>query len=142
MVKGGGGARYQGSMIRPSPSSLMSGLLVAAAAVAACTTPSGSGVLSVSNESDERVYVRIDADPDQVAIYRVDPGAVGRAEAVDPGRRPTKLTIYSADCTLISEQSDPALGQLQIETSSMVFTAAQDPDVASKPLLPLDATCR
>jgi hypothetical protein len=130
------------AMIRVFRASLLSGLLVAATAIAACTTPSGSGVLSVSNESDERVYVRIDADPGQVAIYRVDPGAVGRAEAVGAGGRPTTLTIYSADCTLISEQSDPALGQLQIETSSMVFTAAPDPDVASKPLLPRDDTCR
>ena len=107
-----------------------------------CTTPSGSGVLSVSNQSDETIYIRFDAEPDQVVIYRVDPGAVGRAQAVDPGRRPDTMTIYSADCDFLSEESDPALGQMMVERSSTVFTAAPDPDVANKPLLPIDGRCR
>ena len=113
-----------------------------AAAALGCTAPSGSGVLSVTNHSDETIFIRFDADPGQVVIYRVDPGAVGRVQAVDPGRRPDKMTTYAADCSMTSEQSDPALGQMLIETSSTVFTAAQDPDVGSKPLLPVDGTCR
>lgn len=118
--------------------------ILAAAGLAAvgCTAPSGSGVLSVSNQSDATIYIRFDAEPDQVVVYRVDPGAVGRAQAVDPGRRPDTMTIYSADCEMISEQSDPALGQMLVEGSSTVFTAAPDPDVASKPLLPIDGRCR
>jgi hypothetical protein len=118
-------------------------LLAAIAAVTlGCTAPSGSGVLSVSNQSDATIFIRFDAEPDQVVIYRVDPGAVGRVQAVDPGRRPDKMTTYSADCTFMSEESDPALGQMLIENGSTVFTAAPDPDVASKPLLPIDGTCR
>ena len=108
----------------------------------ACTAPSGSGVLSVTNRSDETLFIRFDAQPDQVVIYRVDPGAVGKVQAVDPGRRPDTMTIYAADCSMISEQSDPALGQMLVETGSTVFTAAPDPDVATKPLLPIDGTCR
>jgi hypothetical protein len=106
-----------------------------------CTVPAGGGVLSVTNRSDETLYLRFDTAPDQVVIYRVDPGAIGRAEATDPARRPDTMTIYSADCVVISEQSDPALGQMTIETGSTVFTAAPDPAVASKPLLPVDLRC-
>ena len=54
------------------------------------------------------------------------------------------MTIYSADCSLISEQSDPALGQLLVDRpSSYVFTAAPDPDVASPSrCCPIDGRCR
>jgi hypothetical protein len=124
------------------PASLSLVAAVAALATLGCTTPSGSGVLSVANHSDATLYIRFDAEPDQVVIYRVDPGAVGRVQAVDPGRRPDKMTTYSADCVVTSEESDPALGQMVIDQSSTVFTAAPDPDIATKPLLPIDGTCR
>jgi hypothetical protein len=117
-------------------------LALVALLVLGCTgEPAGSGVLSVTNRSTETVYIRFQTAPDQSVTYRVDPGAVGRAENVDPARRPDTMTIYSADCDQISEQSDPALGQMAIETSSTVFTAAQDPAVGSKPLLPIDDRC-
>ena len=124
------------------PWSRLLGTLTLAVVALACTSPSGSGVLSVVNRSDETVYLRFDQEPGLVVVYRVDPGAIGRVQAVDPGRRPDRMTTYAADCTATSEESDPALGQMVIENGSTVFTAAADPDVAAKPLLPVDGRCR
>ena len=45
-----------------------------------CTAPSGSGVLSVSNQSDETIYIRFDAEPDQVVDLPGRPGG-GRSGA-------------------------------------------------------------
>ncbi len=119
-------------------------LTALALAVAACGgEPTGSGVLSVTNRSDATVFIRFEDEAGQGVTYRVDPGAVGVARAVDPGRAPALMAIFDAACELISSEPDPALGQLQITgPSSFIATAADDPDVADKPSLPIDSTCQ
>ena len=53
------------------------------------------------------------------------------------------MAIFDARCELISSQPDPALGQLEITgPSSFISSAADDPEVAGKPLLPTDRSCQ
>jgi hypothetical protein len=116
-------------------------VLLAGSAAAGCSAPTGSGTLSVTNGSQDTFYIRLETAPDQVRTYRIEPGAAGRVEGVDPARRPDTMTVYAADCTEMMRESEPALGQLHIEAGSLVSTAAVDPDLASRPLLPLDEAC-
>jgi hypothetical protein len=106
-------------------------------------TGPGSGVLAVDNVSTDTMYVRLDGASDLGVTYRIDPGARGRIQALDPNTRPARLVIYAGDCTEVSQEPDPALGQLQVTgSSSYVSSAAVLPDVMDRPLLPVDEACR
>ena len=127
-------------------------LVIAAAclamiAMAACLPSSsdgpGAGVMAVDNVSTGTIYIRLDGASDNGVIYRIDPGARGRIQAIDPNTRPVRLVIYASDCSELSQEPDPALGQLQVTgESSYVSSAAQLPDVMDRPLLTVDDRCR
>lgn len=117
---------------------------VAAVAVIACGgAATGGGLLSVTNRSDATLFIRFEDEAGQGVTYRVDPGAVGVAQAVDPGEAPALMVLFDEGCEMISSQSDPALGQLEITgPTSFISTAADDPEVATKPVLPVDESCQ
>jgi hypothetical protein len=121
-----------------------------AAVLGACAAPTGSaiggsgeGVLAVTNTSAATVYVRFGEADGSTITYRADPDTVGRAVAADPATTPASLMVLSAECRVLSQQTDPALGQLLIEgRGSLSSTAADDPEVMTRPLLPTDdAAC-
>ena len=106
-------------------------------------TGPGSGVMAVDNVSTDTIYIRLDGASDGGVTYRIDPGARGRIQALDPNARPVRMVIYADDCTEISSETDPALGQLEVTgRSSFVSSAAVLPDVMTRPLLTVDEACR
>lgn len=126
---------------------VLAGTCLAIAVLSGCglsgPTGPGAGVLAVDNESTDTIYIRLDGASDLGVIYRIDPGARGRIQAFDPNARPARLVIYAEDCSEISQEPDPALGQLQVTgASSYVSSAAVLPDVMDRPLLPVDDACR
>jgi hypothetical protein len=111
--------------------------------MASSSTGPGSGILAVDNVSTDTIYIRLDGASDDGVTYRVSPGARGRVQALDPNARPARLIIYDGDCNELSQEPDPALGQLEVTgASSYVSSAAQLPDVMDRPLLPVDEACR
>ena len=116
-------------------------LIVAACGGATGTPVAGDGVLAVTNTSDSVVYVQFGGADGSTITYRVDPGAVGRAEAADPAAAPLKLRVVTASCQVLTQQSDPVLGRLVIEGRGTLSTAEDDPEVMIRPLLPTDDAC-
>jgi hypothetical protein len=111
--------------------------------MASAPTGPGSGVMAVDNVSTDTIYIRLDGASDNGVTYRIDPGARGRIQSLDPNSRPVRLVIYADDCSEISSEDDPALGQLQVTgPSSYVSSAAVLPDVMTRPLLTVDEACR
>ena len=107
------------------------------------TSGPGAGVMAVDNVSTDTIYIRLDGASDDGVIYRIDPGARGRIQALDPDARPARMVIYAGDCSEISSETDPALGQLEVTgRSSYVSSAAVLPDVMTRPLLTVDESCR
>ena len=142
-------ARTMARMRRPSTHVLrvLAATCLAMAALGACIPASsdgpGAGVMAVDNVSTDTIYIRLDGASDLGVIYRIDPGARGRVQALVPDARPARLVIYAEDCSEISQEPDPALGQLQVTgASSYVSSAAQLPDVMDRPLMPVDDACR
>ena len=116
-------------------------MIVAACGGATVSPVPGDGVLAVTNASDEPVYVQFGGDDGSTITYRVDPGAVGRAEAADPAAAPRKMRVLTVSCQVLTQQSDPVLGRLVIEGRGTVSTAEDDPEVMTRPLLPTDDAC-
>jgi hypothetical protein len=126
---------------------VLAGTGLAVVVLAGCAPSSetgpGSGVMAVDNVSTGTIYIRLDGASDNGVTYRIDPGARGRIQSLDPNSRPVRLVIYGDDCSEISSEADPALGQLQVTgPSSYVSSAAVLPDVMTRPLLTVDESCR
>jgi hypothetical protein len=134
------GLPYHLAMSRHAPAraAMLVGLL---AAVGACTPPP-STELAVRNDSDETFYVRLEgAGSRKPLTYRVDAGVGGLAVA--PGDVPaTRLIVYSAGCDVLTEESDPQLGSMDVDRAgNLSFNVGMSRGESFWPELPTDDTC-
>jgi hypothetical protein len=120
-------------------------LAVLVAVLSACSgLPFGGSndTLVVRNRSDDTFYVRIESGPRTTITYVVGPRENGRAISGDRAARVTALSVYSADCEVFAESTDPPFGEMIFEGGGgITFSAGVPADAATLPLLTVDDSC-
>ena len=131
---------------------LLLGLL---GAMAACTPPPSSD-LAIHNDSDSRLFVRLEGDSGVPPItYRVDPGASGIAVAPGNEQRDsggghgvygapaTRMIVYDADCKKLSEEANPQLGSMDVDRDgNLSFNVGMTRRESWMDVLPTVKSCR
>jgi hypothetical protein len=122
---------------------LMLAAIAAASLVLAGCTPGPSTTLRVINESDATYFIQLHGPPGvSYLTFRADPGTDGRA--VGPGNEVpvSRLIVFDADCGAVLDETDPVLGQLEIDAAGSIVTDEQSRRDSVVPVLPIDEACR
>jgi hypothetical protein len=128
--------------VRPIRCLAITGLVAVGLLTIACTPPA-STTLRVINDSDATLFVQLHGPPGvSYLTFRVDPGADGRA--VGPGNDVpvARLVVYDADCAIMLDETDPVLGQLEIDAEGTLVTDEQSRRDNIVPVLPIEEACR
>jgi hypothetical protein len=123
-------------------------------AAAACTPPPSSE-LAIHNDSDSRLFVRLEGASGVAAlIYRVDPGASGLAVAPSNEQRgsgqrgvygapATRLIVLDADCKQLSAEDNPQLGSMDVDRDgNLSFNVGMRRRESWMDVLPTVKSCR